>query len=96
MARHGRASSDVAQIGRAVSAGAVHTLMFDIDGAVYGRVDEQTGALHLEQEASASTYDIVDELMGQTILYDGRVIGVRRGDLPDPTSPAAALLRYPA
>ena len=92
----GRASSDVAQIGRAVSAGAVHALMFDIDGAVYGRVDEQTGALRLEPEAGAATYDIIDELMGRTILYGGRVVGVRRGDLPDPNSPAAALLRYPA
>jgi hypothetical protein len=44
----GRASSDVAQVGRAVSAGAVQTLMVDIDGAVYGRIDEETGAIHLE------------------------------------------------
>jgi hypothetical protein len=93
---HGRASSDVAQIGRAVSAGAVHMLMFDIDGAVYGPVDEQTGVLHLEYEASASIYDIIDKLMGRTIQYGGRAIGVRSGDLPDPNSPAAALLRYPA
>jgi hypothetical protein len=92
----GRASSDVAQVGRAVSAGAVQTLMVDIDGAVYGRIDEETGAIHLEGEASASTYDVVDELMGRTILQGGAVVGVRRGDLPDPNAPLAALLRYPA
>lgn len=91
-----RATSDLSQIGRAVFAGAVHTLLFDVDGAVHGRVDEQTGAVEIASEASASTYDVVDELMGRTILYGGEALGVRQGDLPDPNSPLAALLRYPA
>jgi hypothetical protein len=91
----GRATSDLAQVGRAVSSGAVHTLLFDIDGAVPGRVDEQTGAIDIEPQASASSYDIVDEIVGRTILYGGEVVGVRQGDLPDPNSPVAALLRFP-
>jgi len=91
----GRATGDLAQVGRAVSSGAVHTLLFDIDGAIPGRIDDQTGAIEIEPQASASSYDIVDELVGRTILYGGEVVGVRRGDLPDPNSPVAALLRFP-
>jgi hypothetical protein len=91
----GRAMGDLAHVGRAVSSGAVHTLLFDIDGAIPGRIDDQTGAIEIEPQASASSYDIVDELVGRTILYGGEVVGVRRGDLPDPNSPVAALLRFP-
>ncbi len=91
----GRATSDLALVGRAVSAGAVHALLFDIDGGTPGRVDEETGAVDIEPQASASSYDIVDEIVGRTILYGGEVVGVRQGDLPDPNSPVAALLRFP-
>jgi hypothetical protein len=92
----GRASSDLAQISRAVFSGAVQTLLVDIDGEVYGRVNDETGAIEIEPAASASSYDIVDELMGRTILYGGAVVGVRKDDLPDPNAPVAALLRYAA
>jgi hypothetical protein len=68
--------------------------MVDIYQPFYGRVDEQTGALQLADGASATTYDVVDELMGRAILYGGKVVGVRRDDLPDSNSPVAALLRY--
>jgi hypothetical protein len=58
-------------------------------------VDEQTGVIDIEPQASASSYDIVDEIVGRTILYGGEVVGVRQGDPPDPNSPVAALLRFP-
>jgi hypothetical protein len=58
-------------------------------------MDEQTGAIDVEPQASASSYDIVDEIVARTILYGGEVVGVRHGDLPDPNSPVAALLRFP-
>ena len=95
MSGNGRSSSDLAHIARAVTVGAVDTLLFDIDGAVYGSVDEQTGAIQIEDEASGLSYDIVDEVMGRAILFGGRVVGVRQADLPDRNSPVAALLRYP-
>jgi hypothetical protein len=91
----GRATSDLAQVARAASSGAVHTLLFDINGALPGRMDEQTGAIDVEPQASASSYDIVDEIVARTILYGGEVVGVRYGDLPSPNSPVAALLRFP-
>jgi hypothetical protein len=91
----GRASSDLAQVARAVAAGSVDTLLLDIDGAIYGRIYDATGAFPIERNRAASSYDIVDEFMGRTILLGGEAIGVRKDDLPDSSSPVAALLRYP-
>jgi hypothetical protein len=91
----GRASSNLADVARAATAGAVDTLLFDIDGATYGHISEDTGVIQLAREPSASSYDIVDEAIGRTILTGGAVLGVRRADLPDAASPVAALLRFP-
>lgn len=90
----GRATSDLAHIARAATAGAIETLMVDIDGSHPGRIDE-AGAIVEEAEAGAGSYDLADELLDRTMASGGAAVGVRRQDLPDPASPAAALLRYP-
>lgn len=90
----GRATSDLAQIGRAARSGAVQTLIFDIDGSSPGRVDDETGMFHMWGGSHASSYDVVDEIVGQVILHGGNAVGVRKDDLPDRNSSVAALLRY--
>src|SRR5262249_45487166 len=88
-----RASSDVATVARAATAGAVDTLLANIDEKVPGLVDEETGALPLAAEDDAASYGVIDEIARRVLLSGGRVLAVRRGDLPEPT-PLAAILRH--
>jgi hypothetical protein len=89
----GRASSDVATVARAATAGAVATLLVDIDEKIPGLVDEETGAVALAEDDDAASYGVVDEVARRVLLSGGRVLAVRRDDLPERT-PLAAILRY--
>jgi release factor family 11 len=89
---HGRASSDLATIARGATYGAVETLLVDIDEKVPGFVDEETGALTLAAD-DASSYGVVDEIAKRVVLSGGRVLAVRRPDVPG-GEPVAAILRY--
>ena len=88
-----RASSDLATVARAATIGAVDTLLVDIDDKVPGVVDEETGAVTLADEDDAASYGVVDELARRVLLSGGRVLAVRRADLPDAAS-VAAILRH--
>jgi Bacterial archaeo-eukaryotic release factor family 11 len=88
-----RASSDVAVVARAATAGAVDTLLVDIDDKVPGVVDEETGAVALAEQDDAASYGVVDEIARRVLLSGGRVLAVRRDDLPERT-PVAAILRH--
>ncbi|WP_119270549.1 baeRF11 domain-containing protein [Taklimakanibacter deserti] len=94
--KQGRAGADLALVARAAAAGAIDTLLVDIDAVVDGTLDEATGAIAIAKEAGADSYDIVDEIAGLTLRYGGRAIGLRKADLPVATSPLAAIYRYPA
>jgi Bacterial archaeo-eukaryotic release factor family 11 len=87
-----RASADLATIARAATYGAVETLLVDIDDKVPGVVDEETGALTLADDDAAS-YGVVDEIARRVFLSGGRVLAVRKADVPG-GGPAAAILRY--
>jgi hypothetical protein len=89
----GRASSDVATVARAATAGAVDTVLVDIDDKVPGVVDEESGAVVLADDDDAASYGVVDEIARRVLLTGGRVLAVRRDDMPEPT-PVAALLRH--
>lgn len=89
----GRASSDLSDIARAATFGAVDTLLVDIDGIVPGVIDEQSGALTLGDVGTTSTYGVVDEIARRALASGARVIAVRSDDIPG-GGPAAALLRY--
>jgi release factor family 11 len=89
----GRASSDVATVARAATAGAVDTVLVDIDDKVPGVVDEETGAVTLAEEDDAESYGVLDEIARRVLLSGGRVLAVRQDDLPDRT-PVAAMLRH--
>jgi len=90
----GRASDDLAAIARAATFGAVDTLFVDIDESVPGFVDEADGALTLDDADDAVNYGVVDEIARRVLLARGRVLAVRRDDVPG-DGPAAAILRYP-
>lgn len=88
-----RATTDIATAAKAATMGAVDRLMVDIDEVVPGTVDEETGAVTFG-EPSGGTYGVVDEIAGRVLLTGGRVLGVRREDIPGRAS-LAAILRYP-
>ena len=90
----GRASDDLAAIARAATFGAVDTAFVDIDTTVPGLVDEADGALTLDETDDAANYGVVDEIARRVLLARGRVLAVRRDDIPG-DGPAAAILRYP-
>ena len=90
----GRATTDIAQTARAATMGAVDSVLVDIDEVIPGRIDER-GAIVFADEASASSYGLVDEITSRVIATGGRVLAVRKADIPDGAS-LAAILRYPA
>lgn len=89
----GRATADIAQAAHAATAGAVQTLLVDIDHNVPGTVDEESGAVIFAEEGSAGSYGVVDEIARRALLSGARVLAVRAQDLPTP-SPVAAILRW--
>jgi release factor family 11 len=90
----GRASDDLATIARAATFGAVDTVFVDIDETLPGFVDEADGAVTLAESDDAVNYGVVDEIARRVLLARGRVLAVRREDIPG-GGPAAAILRYP-
>jgi hypothetical protein len=89
----GRALSDVAEAARAATFGAVGTLLVDIDAAVPGAVDDQTGAVTFARAASGDVQDVTDEIARRAWLSGARVLAVRQGDIPG-RGALAAILRY--
>ena len=70
------------------------SVFVDIDEVVPGIVDEETGAVTFAEQDDAVTYGVVDEIARRVWRTGGRVLAVRRGDIPGGGS-AAAILRYP-
>lgn len=93
-AAQGRASDDMGAIARAATFGAVDTAFVDIDETVPGFVDDETGALTLDEDDDAVNYGVVDEIARRVLLTRGRALAVRREDIPG-GGPVAAILRYP-
>lgn len=89
-----RATTDISDAARAATFGAIEVLMVDIDAVRAGTVDERTGAVSFATEESASTYGVVDEIMGRALASGARVLGARAADIPHGGA-LAAILRYP-
>jgi len=89
----GRATTQIARAARAATFGAVDTLMVDIDEVVPGSIDETTGEISFDDHASAASYGVVDEIAARVLRAGGRVLAVRREDIPQNES-LAAILRY--
>ena len=86
----GRGTADVA---RAATHGLVDTVLVDIDESLPGSVDEQSGAVTFDDADDAVNYGLVDEIARRVWLNGGKVLAVRRGDIPGEAS-VAAILRY--
>src|SRR5262245_52452735 len=88
-----RASADIADVARAATYGLVDTVLVDIDEVVPGRVEEETGAVTFDDNDDAVNYGVVDEIARRVWLNGGKVLAVRRDDIPGNGS-VAAILRY--
>jgi len=91
---NGRATTDIAQAARAATFGAVETILVDIDQLIPGRIDDQ-GAVSFARQPGEGNYGLVDEIATRVLAAGGRVIGVRKADIPHEQS-LAAVLRYAA
>ncbi len=91
----GRAATDLTDVARAATMGAVDTLLADMDAVVPGYVDEASGAVTLDSEHDARNYGVIDELARRVLEHGGRVLAVRGDDVPG-AGAVAAVLRYPA
>jgi hypothetical protein len=92
-ANQGRATTDIAQAARAATVGAVDSMLMDIDETLPGRIAKD-GAVVFAEEPMATNYDLVDEIATRVITTGGRVIGVRKAEIPRAAA-LAAMLRYP-
>jgi hypothetical protein len=87
-----RATTDIAHAARAATFGAVDSILVDIDEVIPGTVDETTGAVTYAA-ADAGGYGVVDEIATRVIRSGGRILAVRKADIPGGKS-LAAILRY--
>ncbi|MGN6662951.1 MAG: baeRF11 domain-containing protein [Solirubrobacterales bacterium] len=90
----GRTAVEINDLGRAATFGAVETLFVDIDAKLAGTIDEESGAVSLDDAERAGDYGVADELCRRVILAGGTVLAVRAAEVPG-GGPAAAILRYP-
>jgi len=89
----GRAFTDLSDVARAATFGAIDTLLVDIDATLPGTIDELSGVITQAQAAGPAQYDVVDEIAGRAISSGARVLAVRSHDIPG-GGPVAAILRY--
>ncbi|MCC6495484.1 MAG: hypothetical protein IT193_04415 [Propionibacteriaceae bacterium] len=89
----GLAATDLAQIARAASAGAVGTLLYDFTVNVPGKLDDATGAITFDD----SGYDLLSRIAINVLRHGGEAIAVRPGELSAQiwNGTALAQLRHP-
>ena len=90
----GRTAVEINDLARAATFGAVDTLFVDIDAKLPGSIDEESGAVTLDESEQPGDYGVIDEICRRVILSGGTVLAVRAGDVPEGGS-ATAILRYP-
>jgi len=90
-----RATTDLVRSARAATAGAVASLLVDIDQVVNGTVDEVDGSVDFTETAGADSYGVADEVARRVLQSGGEVLAVREDVMPEPGKPVAAILRYP-
>lgn len=89
----GRAATDVSEVARWATYGAVDTLFVDIDESLSGSIDEASGQVDLDSEDDATNYGVIDEIARRVYLAGGRILAVRADEVPG-GGPTAAILRY--
>ncbi len=89
-----RAITDLQAVARAATFGAVDLLLVDIDEVVPGTVDDADGTVVFATAPGAASYGVIDEITGRVIRAGGKVLAIRRADMPEGAA-VAAILRYP-
>jgi hypothetical protein len=89
----GRGATDLSDIARAATFGAIDTLVVDMDQPIPGSVDEASGAITFDEADDAHNYGVVDEVVRRALLSGARVLAVRAEDVPG-GGPAAAITRF--
>lgn len=92
-AGHDRATTDLQRIARAATFGAVDLLLLDIDDVIDGTVDPETGDLQIDESDEVGNYGVVDEIAKRVFESGGKVLAVRKEQVPGGAS-AAAILRF--
>lgn len=89
-----RTTTDIDVAARAATFGMISRLLIDMDAAVKGRIDEETGTVSYSEIASAGDYGVIDEIACRALLTGAEIFSVRQNDIPS-GAPLAAILRYP-
>lgn len=89
----GSGSSDLSDLARAATYGAISVLMVDIDRTISGFVDEQSGAITISESEDAVDYGVVDEIGRRALLSGARVVAVRADEIPG-GAVAAGIMRF--
>jgi hypothetical protein len=87
------ATTDVSYAAHAATAGAVDTLLVDLDAVIPGLVSETDGSVTYATDDDAETYSVVDEIARRALCTGARLLGATRVELPD-RAPLMAILRY--
>ncbi len=88
----GRGVTDVGDVARAATFGAVDTVIVDIEEHLPGMIDPETGVVAIG-DGEAGEYGLLDEIARRVLLAGGRVVAVRGDEVPGGRS-VAAILRY--
>jgi|GEM_PF-104080 len=83
----GRSATDLSDIARLATLGAIDTLLVDIDITVLGSIAEDTGAVTFDEAGATSdeaglSHGVLDEAARRVLRNGGRVLAVRRGTSP--------------
>lgn len=89
----GRAATDVSDVARLATMGAVDTVLVDFEAELPGSIDEMSGAVTFADTTSAEGHGDIDDIARRVHLAGGRVLAVRGDDIPQPRS-VATILRY--
>jgi hypothetical protein len=92
LAGAGRAITDLSDAARLATWGAIDTLLVDMDDQIHGTIDDQ-GVITRSEGPGAASFDIVDEIAGRVLAAGGRVLAVRRAEIPGGGT-LAGMLRY--
>lgn len=75
----GKAVTDLTDVARSAIAGAIATLYVDVDAHPVGTLDIESGAVGSEDTPGRS---LVDQIAAQVLSHGGRVLALRRDDMP--------------
>ena len=90
----GTALTDVSDIARAATYGAVESLIVDIDRRMPGTLDEESGRVSFADDDTPGNYGVVDEILRRALAGKAKVYALRAEDVPGGGA-AAASVRFP-